>query len=537
MHVALYARVSTTKQVDKDLSMPDQLKQMRSWCKANGHLIANEYIEAGATATDDKRPAFQQMIADATTMPLPYQAIIVHSRSRFFRDLSACLYYEKKLKRSGCRVISITQQTSDDPTGEMASTIFSLFDEYSSKENAKHTLRAMQENARNGYLNGSTPCFGYMAVECFMDEAQTKKKKRAEIHPDEAAIVRDIFNFYLNGINGSALGLIQIATHLNEKCLTRRGTAWNKSRVHEILSNPAYIGEYYFNKHNQKTKTLKPESEWIKLKIEPIIDDATFEAVRVLRESRAPAKRAPRIVNSPVLLTGLLKCGLCGAGLTTATGKSGKYRYYKCNTRINKAKHLCDAPSLPMDKFDKTVMDAMLNQILVPERMSIMMKELLSRQKALLSKDDKVKPLQHELDQLNVNRTRLYEAVEQGKIPLDDFLQQRAQKLKTRQEEITLEMAALNRQRCMPIEMINPNKLETFSKAIRKILLDRISTTGKDYLRLLVDEIRITGGQAVISGNTAVLASVVLEAKVGTVVPTFVPNWLPDLDSNQGPAD
>ena len=58
------------------------------------------------------------------------------------------------LKRANCKLISITEITSDDPAGEMASTIFSLFDEYQSKENGKHTLRAMKENARRGFING-----------------------------------------------------------------------------------------------------------------------------------------------------------------------------------------------------------------------------------------------------------------------------------------------------------------------------------------------------------------------------------------------
>ena len=62
MAVALYARVSTTKQADKDLSIPDQLRQMREWCRRNGHAIAKESIEPGASATDDPRPEFQQMI-------------------------------------------------------------------------------------------------------------------------------------------------------------------------------------------------------------------------------------------------------------------------------------------------------------------------------------------------------------------------------------------------------------------------------------------------------------------------------------------
>ncbi len=86
MIVALYARVSTTKQAEKDLSIPDQLSQMQVWCRAQGHRVASEYVEAGASATDDRRPVFQRMITEACTTPSPFEAIVVHSLSRFFRD-------------------------------------------------------------------------------------------------------------------------------------------------------------------------------------------------------------------------------------------------------------------------------------------------------------------------------------------------------------------------------------------------------------------------------------------------------------------
>ena len=87
MAVALYARVSTVRQAEKDLSIPDQLNQMRDWATANGFAVAMEYIEAGASATDDKRPVFQTMIAGATSDSELYEAIIIHSRSRFFGDM------------------------------------------------------------------------------------------------------------------------------------------------------------------------------------------------------------------------------------------------------------------------------------------------------------------------------------------------------------------------------------------------------------------------------------------------------------------
>src|SRR5262245_32959017 len=98
MAVALYARVSTTRQADNELSIPDQLRAMREWCKAKGLSIAAEYVEPGASATDDRRPEFLRMVADATRLPAAYQAIVVHSRSRFFRDLLQFLVYERTLK-------------------------------------------------------------------------------------------------------------------------------------------------------------------------------------------------------------------------------------------------------------------------------------------------------------------------------------------------------------------------------------------------------------------------------------------------------
>jgi DNA invertase Pin-like site-specific DNA recombinase len=57
--------------------------------------------------------------------------------------------------QAGVRLVSITQELGDDPMSNMIRQIMALFDEYQSKENAKHTLRAMKENARQGFWNGA----------------------------------------------------------------------------------------------------------------------------------------------------------------------------------------------------------------------------------------------------------------------------------------------------------------------------------------------------------------------------------------------
>ena len=216
MKVALYARVSTVKQAEKDLSIPDQIRQMREWCERNNHIVAKEYVEEGASATDDRRPEFRRMMDDACSGHRAFECIVVHSLSRFFRDLCEFLLHEKQLNKAGVKIISITQQTADDSAGEMARKIFKLFDEYQSKENAKHTLRAMKENARKGFFNGSIPKFGFR-VEQIMDERGNPKGKLV-VDPADAGVVRKMFDLYL-----SFLGAKQIAETLNLSGETCRG--------------------------------------------------------------------------------------------------------------------------------------------------------------------------------------------------------------------------------------------------------------------------------------------------------------------------
>ena len=538
MAVALYARVSTARQADKELSIPDQLRQMRDWCKRNGYSVGQEYVEAGASATDDKRPAFQQMIGDATTKPAPFEAVIVHSLSRFFRDYLEFALYERRLIKSGVKVISITQQTSEDPAGEMARRIFSMFDEYQSKENSKHTLRAMKENARQGYFNGSAPPFGFKKEELDLVAAKGKKK-RLVIDETEAPTVRRVFDLYLNGLSGQEMGSKQIAAHFNERGQLLRGAKWARNRVHSMLADTAYMGEYVFNKKQIRTRNWKPEAEWVRVPIEAIVSPDLFRAVEAKRHQRSPAVTPARIVNSPTLLTGLLRCGNCGAGMTLATGKGGRYRYYKCNTRIAQSIGACTTPAVPVAKLDQAVLTALADKVLTPERLKLMLRELKVRLKNVKAgHDDQARVYQRELTELDQATNRLYEAVEKGILPMDDTLTARAQRLKGRRDALMIEMASARRSKEMPMSALNAAHVEAFGVALRARLQAGAGSFPKRYLRQFVSEIRYDGRRLTMSGRKDALLIAALENKMGTArVPTSSLSWLPDLGSNQGPTD
>ena len=178
-----------------------------------------------------------------------------------------------------------------------------------------------------------------------------RKKKRLEIDEAEAMIVRNIYDLYLNGHQGRTMGIKEIVKHLTQRGQFMRGKPWSIQKMHDILSSRAYLGEHYFNVRDSKTGEKRPPAEWIMVKSDPLVDLDTFNRVAALRDARSPKKTPPRLVSSPTLLTGLLKCS-CGHRLTAVTGKSGRYHYYKCATRQSKGNHACDSRNLSMDKLD-----------------------------------------------------------------------------------------------------------------------------------------------------------------------------------------
>jgi DNA invertase Pin-like site-specific DNA recombinase len=165
IRAALYARVSTGRQAEKDLSIPDQIRQLESYCQAKGWTIHKTYVEPGASARDDNRPVFRELLADALLKSKPFDVVLTLTTSRFFRDATGARLWKRRLGKNGVKVLAIRQEVADDPMGDFIEGIFELIDQYESDINGFHTLRAMKENARRGWFNGSRPKFGYTVTK------------------------------------------------------------------------------------------------------------------------------------------------------------------------------------------------------------------------------------------------------------------------------------------------------------------------------------------------------------------------------------
>lgn len=363
INAAIYVRVSTARQADADLSLPDQVAQCRRYCEQRGWEVVEVFTEPGASALDEDRPVFQQMIDRARQPDHPFDHLVVHSLSRFSRDALHSEFYVRQLRKAGVELVSITQDLGQDASGEFIRKVLNVFDEHQSRETAKHVHRSMLENARQGFWNGSRPPFGY-ATE-IKERRGPREKKVLVVNEEEAGTIRLLFKLAI-GVDSRALGVKAIATYLNERGITRRGRRFSTGGVYDLLTSTTYYGKHHFNRTDTRNGRPRPPSEWIEFEVPAIIDEQTFNAVQALLQSRNPKRVAPRIVNGPTLLAGVARCGHCGAGLVLDTGKGGAYRYYCCSRKMREGATACPGMRIRMDRLDEIVVDEIAARVLSP---------------------------------------------------------------------------------------------------------------------------------------------------------------------------
>ncbi len=534
LRAALYLRVSTARQAEHDVSIPDQKRQGEAYCESRNLQLVETFIEPGASATNDRRPEFQRMIEAGTSKPAPFDVVVVHSFSRFFRDHFELEFYVRKLAKNGVKLVSITQEMGDDPMHVMMRQIMALFDEYQSKENAKHVMRALKENARQGFWNGSLPPIGYRTVAAEQRGAKTKKK--LEIDPLHADTVRLIYRLALEGDGTTGqMGVKNIVSYLNSRRIfTRDGGRWGIGQVHRILTRRTYMGEHEFNKRS-KTKELKPVSEIVTVPVPPIIDRETFEAVQKLLKARNPKVMPARVISGPTMLTGLIHCAKCGGAMTIRTGKGGRYRYYACSMKARQGPTACEGMAVPMEKLDDLVVNHLEKQLLQPERLETVLAAALDRREEHAERRrEHIAELNKRSTESELRLKRLYDAIEAGVADLNDpALKDRIDGLKAirDQAKVDAERAQAMLQNSGQ-KAVTPQMLRKFAATAR----ERIRLEGggyrRDHLRALAQRVEVAEGEVRIMGSKSRLLQTLVAGSGVNSVPTQGLKWRRGRDSN-----
>ncbi len=399
----------------------------------------------------------------------------------------------------------------------------------------------MQENARQGYWNGSRPSYGYRAVEVERRGARLKKKLAIDVV--EAEVVRLAFRLVLDGIDdGGPMGVKAATSWLNEHGYrTRAGARWGIGTLHKLLTNTVYAGRMVFNVTEARSGRRKPESEQVIADAPAIVEPKNFEAVQALLRFRNPKVTPPRIVTGPILLTGLAKCATCGGSMTlrTGTSKSGQvYTYYTCSTAGRVGKTGCRGRSIRMDKLDHAVVTHLLTKLLTPQRLELMLGALSAqRVERSVEVDMRIAGLEARAAEANQRLSRLYKLVEDGVAELDDLLKQRINALKT-DREIALEAVARARGANRPPIVIEQSQIEAFGQLMHDRLTSGDVVFRKAYLSAVVDRVEVDDDRIRIFGRKDVLEQAVLaNGEPVKGVRSFVRRWRTGQDSNPRPPD
>ena len=128
-----------------DLSVSAQLRALRDHARKNGYVVAREYVDEAESGRIADRPQFQKMLNEASKPEAPFQEILVWKFSRFTRKREHAVAFKSMLRRKGVRVVSITEQADDTPTGKLLEGIIESVDEFYS-ENLISVVQSRQNH-------------------------------------------------------------------------------------------------------------------------------------------------------------------------------------------------------------------------------------------------------------------------------------------------------------------------------------------------------------------------------------------------------
>ena len=485
MRTALYARVSSDKQ-DIDLSISAQLKALREYAARNRHTVVKEFVDQAESGRTAYRPQFREMISLARRTEKPFDLILVYKYSRFARSREDSIVYKALLKKSGVQLISITEPVDDTAMGRLMQAIIECIDEFYSENLGEEVTRGMRESASRGFYLSSRPPYGYRKVRV---NDGGKEHTRLETDEFQSRVVVSIFDEVLRG-----KGLIEITKGLNSRGIAGpKGRAWGKTSIHKMLGNEVYTGTLVWGRNSKRD--LPP------IRVEDacpvIVDREILQQVRSLLGQRAFQRIHPRRASSQYLLSGLARCGHCGKALTGLEAKSGKFSYYVCGTLTKKGAGSCPSRYLNTAKLENLVVDKIREHILTPENLTtlaqLVSEELNSNSEVYLTE---MQTIDNEIVDATRRLERLYDAIETGKIGLDDVaprireLRGRCDKIGVRKEELRMLLAT------QTPEVPAPEEVAEYAADLRNILQGGSLTEKKAFIRSFVTDIRITGDAA-----------------------------------------
>ena len=485
--VALYARVSSERQ-DVDLSVAAQLRALRDYAQKHGYLVAREYVDEAESGRIADRPQFQKMLDEATKPEAPFKEILVWKFSRFTRKREHAVAFKAMLRRRGVRVVSITEQADDTPTGKLLEAIIESVDEFYSENLAQEVLRGMREAATRGFWMTTYAPYGYKRV--YVQDG-IKKRPKLELNPPADAVVKRVFDMVVQGKS-----ILDVTKTLNAEGIpTTNGKKWLKTTIHTMLSHEAYTGTVVWGAN---AKDGAPP-----VRVEDahpaIVSKRDFQKARRLLGSRAPKKVNPRRASSPYLLSGIAKCETCGKAMTAAEAKSGKYTYYICHSLLKRGKGTCETPRLNAKSFEKLIVSEIRENVLTESNIRDLVKLLDEEMDGVAREQrERLENIEEELEDVKKRLGRIWQVIETTDIEMADA-SERIKEHRERKEKLEIaaeEARGLLSERRKFLD--SADTIATFAEDMSEFLKTSELTQTRAFVHSFVKEIAVKPGKAAI---------------------------------------
>ena len=376
----IYIRVSTFDQAREVFSLGEQEERLKEFCNFKRYNIYKVYQDAGISAKNDKRPAYQEMIEDVKKGNI--NVIVALKLDRLTRSVYDIEKLMKFVNDYECDIDCMADESNTTTSnGRMVMRIMTSVSQNEIEKCSERTKFGMAGAIKNGHIPNRTG-LGF-------------KRENKKLVPDPLTkdIIVRIFDLYLEGKSHQAIANI----YNKEKVLGK--TNWYDSTIQKILSNELYKGDYVNGK-----RTKHPT--YYENVIEPIVSKEKWESCQYqkLRNARHYERTAT------YLFTNKLKCSKCGnflGGHATTKTNGKKYYYYKCNTCKTYFNEIDIEKELKAFMLELAKQDDLINNYYTP-----FIKSKL---------EDKTEDYKKEIKELDKQLDRIKTAYIKGVVKLEDF--------------------------------------------------------------------------------------------------------------------
>lgn len=480
---AIYARYSTDLQNDR--SVEDQTALCEEHARRSGWAVVGRYHDrarSGATITG--RAGLAALLADAVSGA--FDLIVVEALDRVSRDQADLATIYKRLTFLGVQIVAVHDGVADPIQVGIRGLVSELF-----LTDLKHKVRRGMTAVVADGRNAGGRAYGYRPV--------LGRPGELEIVEEEAEIVRRIFREYVDGDSPRT-----IVARLNDEGVPPpRGDGWNASTVngsrargYGILRNPLYDGRIVWNRvrmvrnpdTGRRISRENPPSEWREIEAEHlrIVPAEVFAAAQ--RPGRTKGRTGPR--GARRLLSGLLRCGSCGAGMFIAE-RDGAYIAVRCSG--HRERGTCgNRKKYNLRRIEAAVVDGLKGRLTHPEVLEAYIEGWLEERRTDAQGRAKAEARR---DRARAALDRLSDALIDGRVD-KDYFDRKAGPLRDDLAKAEADLASAPDPG--PVSL-HPAALKEHARALRRLHADlgvegEIDEEAAEIVRGLIDRVVISDG-------------------------------------------